>query len=105
MLGKKTPIFKKQKSFSRAAFRELMRKTAPEVPGSDGKIYTWRERIKMEKKVWPPGTFKSQISEMGVKSRLRELNMERFKAKSNKEKALINRKISFLREVTGIKPY
>lgn len=105
MLSKNTPIFKKQKSFSRAAFRELMRKTAPEVPGADGKIYTWRERIKMEKKVWPSGVFRSQVSEMGVKSRLRELKMEKFKVKSNKEKALINRKISFLKEVTGLKAY
>ena len=42
---------------------------------------------------------------MEVKKRMRELRMERYKAKTNKERLNIDRKLRFLKEVTGVKPY
>jgi hypothetical protein len=98
-------IFGGKKEISRPAFREILRKSPPRIPDTGGRIYSWRERIKMEKEIFPRERFKSHISEIECKRRMRELRMERYRAKTREEKLNIDRKIRFLKEVTGVKPY
>lgn len=98
-------IFDKKKEISRPKFREILRKASPRIPGAGGRTYSWRERVKMEKEIFPRERFKSHISEIECKRRLRELRRERYGAKTREEKLNIDRKIRFLKEVTGVKPY
>jgi len=98
-------IFDKKREISRREFRETLRKASPRIPGAGGKMYSWRERVKMEKEIFPQERFKSHISEIEAKKRLRELRMERYKAKTEEERLKVDRKIRFLKEVTGVKPY
>jgi hypothetical protein len=98
-------IFDKKREISRPKFREVLRKASPRIPGAGGRTYSWRERVKMEKEIFPRERFKSHISEIECKRRLRELGMERYRAKTREEKLNIDRKIRFLKEVTGVKPY
>lgn len=98
-------IFDKKKEISRPKFREILRKASPRIPGAGGKAYSWRERVKMEKEIFPRERFKSHVSEIECKRRLRELRMARYKVKTREEKLNIDRKIRFLKEVTGVKPY
>ncbi len=98
-------IFDKKKELSRPEFRRLLRKAPARIPGAAGKMYSWRERVKMEKEIFPQERFKSYISEIECKRQLRELRMARFRARTKEEKLNIDRKIRFLKEVTGVKPY
>lgn len=98
-------IFDKKQEISRPEFREILRKASPLIPGGGGRTYSWQERVKMEKEIFPEERFKSHISEIEVKRKLRELRMERYRAKTREEKLNIDRKIRFLKEVTGVKPY
>lgn len=98
-------IFDKKKEISRPQFREILRKASPHIPGAGGRAYSWRERVKIEKEIFPKERFQSHVSEIECKRRLRELRIERYRAKTREEKLNIDRKIRFLREVTGIKPY
>jgi hypothetical protein len=98
-------IFGKKRELSRPEFRQILRKASPRIPGAGGRMYSWRERVKMEKEIFPYQRFKGNISEFEVKRRLKELRMERYRAKTQKEKINVDRKIRFLKEVTGVKPY
>lgn len=98
-------IFEKKRELPRSAFREILRKSSPHIPGAGGKIYSWRERVKMEKEIFPESRFRTHISEIECKRRLRELRTTRLRAKTREEKLNIDRKIRFLKEVTGVKPY
>lgn len=98
-------IFDKKKEISRPKFREILGKASPRIPGAGSRTYSWRERVKMEKEIFPRKRFKGHISESECKRRLRELRMVRYKAKTREEKLNIDRKIRFLKEVTGVKPY
>ena len=98
-------IFDKKREISRPKFREILRKASPRISGAGGRTYSWRERVKMEKEIFPREKFKSHISEIECKRRLRELRIERYKVKTREEKLNIDQKIRFLKEVTGIKPY
>ena len=98
-------IFDKKQEISRPKFREILRKASPRIPGAGGRTYSWRERVKMEKEIFPRERFKSHISEIECKRRLRELRTARFRAKTREEKLNIDQRISFLKEITGVKPY
>jgi len=82
----------------------MLRKAPPRVPGS-GKVYSRQERVGMEKELFPQKRFQSHISEIEIKKKLRELRMERYKAKSGEERLKIDRKIKFLKGTTGVRPY
>ena len=97
-------IFEKNKPFTRLQFRQRLRKADPTIPKTGGKRYSFREREKMEKELFPYSRFKSHISENEVKLRLKELRGERYRARTRKEKLEIDRKLRFLKEFTGVKP-
>jgi len=97
-------IFNKKRQFSRPEFRKKLKEAPARVPGT-GKIYSWQEKVKIEKELFPQKRFQSHISEIEVKKRLRELRMDRYKAKNTEEKLKIDRKIKFLKGATGVKPY
>lgn len=95
----------RHREISRREFREILRKAPARIPGAGGKIYSWRERIKMEKELFPWERFKSHISERETRRRMRELMNERYRAKTKEERLKIDRKLRFLKDVTGVKPY
>ena len=98
-------IFNKKREITRPEFRQLLRKSSPYIPGAGGRSYSLQERIKMEKEIFPSSRFSSHISEIEVKRRLRELRTAKYRAKTGAEKINIDRKIRFLQDVTGVKPY
>ena len=98
-------IFDKKRELSRPELRQVLRKASPRIPQGGGKMYSQRERIKMEKEIFPIGRFKSHISEVEVKRRLIELRREKYRAKTGEKKLNIDRKIRFLKDITGLKVY
>jgi len=98
-------IFGKKKAVTRPELREILKKSSPYIRGSGGRMYSLQQRMKMEREMFPPSRFSSHISEMEVKRRLRELRMEKGRAKTHKEKIETDRKIRFLQDITGVKPY
>lgn len=98
-------IFGKKKEVTRPELREILRKSSPYIPGAGGKMFSLQQRIKMEKEMFPSSRFSSHISEIEVKRRLRELRTQRHRAKTHQEKINTDRKIRFLQDITGVKPY
>ncbi len=98
-------IFKKNSGITRPELRKILRKTSPFVPGSGRKMYSRRERIGMEKKIFPSKRFHSHISEREAIKRFRELRKEGYATKTQVEKTKIGRQLRFLKGVTGIKRY
>jgi len=98
-------LFEEKEAISRPEFREILRKAPSQIPGAGGRMYSWQERVNMEKELFPYERFSSHISEIEVKRRLRELRSERHKAETGEERLNIDRKIRFLEKVTGVKPY
>ena len=98
-------IFAKKKEITRPELREILKKGSPYISGSGGRAYSLQQRIKMEKEMFPSSRFSSHISEIEVKRRLRELRTQRYRAKTRKEKIDTDRKIRFLQDITGVKPY
>ena len=98
-------IFGKKKEVTRPELREILKKSSPYIRGSGGRMFSLQQRMKMEKEMFPSSRFSSHISAIEVKRRLRELRTERNRAKTQREKINTDRKIRFLEDVTGIKPY
>ena len=59
----------------------------------------------METEVFPRQRFGSYISEIECRKRERELRQEKHRAKTREEKFKIDRKLQFLKGVTGVDPY
>ncbi len=100
-------IFSKKShgELSRRDFRQILKTAPARIPGSGGKIYSRQERIKMEAEVFPRQRFGSHISEIECRKRERELRQEKYRAKTREEKFKIDRKLQFLKGVTGVDPY
>ncbi len=98
-------IFNKKKGITRPELREILKKSSPYIPGAGGRMYSLQQRMKMEKEMFPHSRFSSHISEIEVKRRLRELRTERHRAKTSQERVGTDRKIRFLQDITGVKPY
>ena len=86
-------------------FRDMLRKASPYVPDSGGHIFSQMDRVKMEREIFPESRFSSHISEIECKRRLRELRTERYNAGTDEEKLNVDRKIKFLKQVTGVEEY
>lgn len=93
-------FFGDKKEISRREFREKMAKTSGRIPGAGGASYTKRERVEYEKKL-PWGKYGANISkkELGM-GRIKELQKEKYLAKTWDEKNKIDREIRYLKDLT-----
>jgi hypothetical protein len=96
-------LFEERKEWSRVELKRRLGKAPPYIPGTGGKIYSRQERRGLIEKVFPYQRFKSYISEMEAKRRLRELRREEYQAKTGAEKLKISRLRRYLEEHTGLK--
>jgi hypothetical protein len=96
----KEDFFGKKGYLSRPELREKLRKAPSKVSGL-GKWYTRRERVSMEKETFGR-EYKDYITRQECRDRLRKLGREKFEAKTGKEKLDINRRLKYLKELTGL---
>lgn len=93
-------FFGKKGYVSRLELREKLRKAPSKVSGL-GKWYTRRERVNMEKEIFGK-EYKDHITRQECRYRIRKLRNEGFRAKTGKEKLEINRRIKYLKGLTGL---
>ena len=94
-------LFEKKQQLSRTQLREALRKASPSIPGS-GRKFTRKERVGMEKELFPHKTYGGHISQQDCQRRIRALQKERAITKAYAEKAEIDRTIRFLKREAGI---
>lgn len=98
--GSKEDFFGKKGHLSRLELRQKLKKAPSKVPGL-GKWHTRRERIDIEKEIFGR-KYGNYITRQECRYRFRELERERFRAKTGKEKLKINRRIKYLKSLTGL---
>jgi len=101
--SKPKTLFGEKKEWSRLELRRKLTKESPYIPGAGGKMYPLRERKEMIEKVLPYQRFKSHISEIEAKKRLRELRKEEYQAPTQAKKVELNRLRRYLEERTDLK--
>ncbi len=94
-------IFDEKKQISRISFREKLKGVSGQIPGSPGRRYSMKERVKIEKELFGP-KFGGHISEKEFKYGLKKLSRERLKCKTLEEKRSVERKIRYLKKIGGI---
>ncbi len=98
-------LFDIKREIPRRELREKLKRSPARAPGTPGKIYSWRERVKMEKELFPHERFKSHISKQEVIERLRGLRKEKHYSPTRAEKIRIDRKIRYLKNLAGIEKF
>lgn len=94
--------FATKKDFSRPEFRRLLGKAPFNVPGGWGTI-SGKERVAMEKELFPYTKSGELISESDAKRALRELRKQEYTAKKPEEQSKIRRQRLSLEGATGLK--
>ena len=92
-------IFDKKQSIRRDEMRTSFRKDRGFIPGGEGK-YSQGEREKMSRELFG-GKYGSEISKQDYRGALRDLTQLKSKAKSGREKEVIDDKIKYLRQLGG----
>jgi hypothetical protein len=93
-------LFGKKQSLSREELRREFLRAGSSVPG--GGMFSSRERVKMEKELFPERKYGGQVSKMEYSKRLRGLGMEKYKARTDAERIKIDRQIRFLKKMGGV---
>ena len=87
-------LFEKKKALERGKIRERIRKTPSRIPG-----YIREKRLKMMKKAFPWKKFGSHLSEREFNRRIRELQIEKGRARTATERLEKERLIRYLKEL------
>jgi len=90
-------LFGEKSAVSRTEFKKATLKGKYVVPGGGGKILDKPQIKKMVEEDFPKEKFGGQISQKEFQKKLKELQMEKFKAQTGKEKFDIEQKIKFYR--------
>jgi hypothetical protein len=93
-------LFQQKKDWQRTDF---LRKATKEPFTSKGKMYSSGERKKLLEEALPLRRFSTYISEGEVKTRLRELRREEYRAKSGQEKTKLRDLRGYLEKQSGLK--
>jgi len=93
-------IYDKRKSISRRELGSSFRKHHGRIPGTGGRKYYQRERDRMTKEVFG-SKYGSQISKQDYRKALRGLESTRKTAKTRGERAKIDQKVRYLKELGG----
>jgi len=96
---KPTTLFGEKKDWAR---RDFISRVAKNPFSSEGRMYSFYERKKMLEKTFSPGRFSTYVSEREVKTRLRELRREEYRAKGGTDKLKISRTRKYLEKQTGL---
>jgi len=94
--------FATKKDLSRPEFRGVLRRAPLNVPGGWGTI-SGKERVGMEKELFPYAKSGQLISEGDVKRALRELKRKEYAAKKPEEQSKIRKQRLSLEGATGLK--
>lgn len=87
-------IFEKKKALERGKIRERIRKTPSRIPG-----YFREKRLKIIKEAFPWKRFGSHLSEREFNRRIRELQIEKGRARTSAERLKKERLIRYLKEL------
>lgn len=93
-------IFDKKKEISRREFKRYLIKSSPYVPG--GGFLGWQERAKLVDKI--DKIFGDYITESEFNRALRKIRMERYNAKTQKERIELDRAIRYLESIARHSP-
>ncbi|MFC1663843.1 hypothetical protein ACFL0A_01835 [Patescibacteria group bacterium] len=93
-------LFDKNKQIPRREFREALRKASYSVPG--GGTLGRRERVELEKRLFPQKRFAGYISKSEANKVLRELAREESRATNFKDKIAFGRYRRLLKKETGL---
>ena len=96
----KQDFFGKKGYVTRIELRQKLRDAPSKFSGS-GRRYTRQERVKVEKEMFG-NKYGNYISNQEYKNRIRRLEKERYNAKKSSEKIEINKKITFLKNLTEL---
>ncbi len=96
----KQDFFGKKGYVSRIELKQKLRDAPSKFSGS-GRRYTRQERVKVEKEMFG-NKYGNYISNQEYKNRIRRLEKERYNAKKSSEKIEINKKITFLKNLTEL---
>ena len=96
----KQDFFGKKGYVSRIELKQKLRDAPSKFSGS-GRRYTRQERVKVEKEMFG-NKYGNYISNQEYKNRIRRLEKERYNAKKSSEKIEINKKITFLKDLTEL---
>ncbi|MDD2731961.1 MAG: hypothetical protein PHI53_02065 [Candidatus Pacebacteria bacterium] len=95
-------LFDKKQSLSRQELREVFEKDSGVIPKTGGKKYYQEERKRIERDVFG-AKYGSQISKSDYRDALHKLKSQAFKARDRVEKEEIEKKIEYLKRVSGEK--
>jgi len=102
-------IFQGKNRIARIQLRERLRKADPAIPRTGGKMLSKQARVKIEKRLFPPGKFwkhgkfsHTHVSRREYEGVIKQLGKARWKAKTKAEKLKINRDIRVLRKWGGL---
>lgn len=93
-------FFGKKGYVSRIELRQKLREAPPKFPNS-AKRYTWQERVRVEKEIFG-SRYGRYITRGEYKDKIRRLEKERYRTKKSSEKIKVNKKIKFLKDLTGL---
>ena len=93
-------IFDKRKSIPRRELKLALGKHHGRIPGTGGRKYHHQQRSKMTREVFGP-RYGSQIDKHEYKRAVRDLQTSRRNVKTPREKAAIDRKVRYLKELGG----
>ncbi len=93
-------IYNKRKSISRRELGTTLRKHHGRIPGTGGKKYYHRQRSSMTREVFGP-KYGSQIDKHEYRRAIRDLQTSKRNVKTPREKAAVDRKIRYLKELGG----
>ena len=96
----KQDFFGKKGYVTRIELRQKLRDAPSKFSGS-GRRYTRQERVKVEKEMFG-NKYGNYISNQEYKNRIRRLEKERYNTKKGSEKIEINKKITFLKDLTEL---
>ena len=95
----KNNFFGKEGYLKRIELREKLRGASPKIPGS-AKWYTRKQRVNIEKEIFGK-KYGNYITPQEYHQSLRELEQKKYKAKKSEEKTDIDRKIKYLKKLSG----
>jgi len=92
-------VFGSKPHLTRYKFREQLKKVSGKIPG--GGVYTQKERIKMEKELFPRGKFGQYITPYEMNRRIRNLKHKIYRSRNVTEKVEARKQVKFLEKLRG----
>jgi hypothetical protein len=92
-------VFGSKPFLTRYRFRQQLKKTSAKIPG--GGVYTQKERMAMEKELFPKEKFGQYITPHEMNRRIKNLKHQIFRSGSATEKIATRKRVKFLEKLRG----